>query len=66
MQIRVCIRDRDLTTLLNTTSSHNFACNDDGAETRVHFLNSNHKGCICEKLSQKGSKSKKTVEVQVV
>jgi hypothetical protein len=38
---------------------YNFSVNNDGAEIGVYFLNSNHKGRICEKLLQKRPKCKK-------
>jgi hypothetical protein len=51
--------ERDLSAIYIGAEMCNLGTNDDGAEVRVNFLNSNKKWCICDKLLQKGTKCKK-------
>jgi hypothetical protein len=51
--------ERDLNAIYIGAEMCNLGTNDDGAEVRVNFLNSNKKLCICDKLLQKGPKCKK-------
>jgi hypothetical protein len=55
----ICTMSRYFGAIYIGAETCNLGANNDGAEVRVHFLNSNLEGHSCENLSQKGPKSKK-------